>query len=335
MLNVAGRDCVLGVDISTYQGNPNFQRLALVRDFVYFKAGGADGSLYGDNKYQNSLQNTKANGIPGGAYYFMHGMFSGAQQGNHFCDIVGNYDLQLPPALDVEHASLTTQHVSDFIAVLNKRIGQRWTGPKGDPVSCIIYTGKQFENIVAPFGHIDLWLAAYTNPNYPSPNPGVNAIPLPSRYIPKAWSNWSIWQYAGEDGRIDGVSGACDQDVATKEWYDRVLNQHTGDWLDMIDEAKLEEIIKRVVTSDEVLTSIAAKVGFAESGDARVQGHSWAPSTDLRTVIEDVVKAMLDQLDPNRGVVGPAPGAKAIRTIDEDTNNKVNDILVRLTALEQ
>lgn len=295
---VGGRECVRGIDVSRWQGNVIWPQVkAAGVEFAFIKAGGADGGLYSDGWYLSNKVAAKNAGMPIGAYYFMHPSFSGAQQANHFCNLVGNYDLELPPTLDVETQGLTTQHVIDFISVLDQRIGKRWIGPTGKPVSCIIYSGAPFANILHGFQDWDLWLAAYTNPNYPNPNPaGTIFTNLAVARSIANWPAWSIWQAYGGDGRTPGVNGGCDNDVGTVEWFNRTLGHNSGgkDWLDM---ATMEEVEKASAKALKNLILNDAEVGSKIAYwvlRAVAEGQPEALAKDLPDL-----KKLVDQLTTN------------------------------------
>lgn len=125
-------------------------------------------------------------------------------------------------------------------------------------------------------------------------------------------NHWELWQ---NGVRIDPESSFEDARQSGRFVGTPVTPTTPVEWLDTVSETEVERIVVRAMKSDEVTSGIAKKSGFALSGDARVQGHSWAPSTDLRTVIEESVKALKDQLDPK--------GEGPIRSVVESTNNKV------------
>jgi hypothetical protein len=124
-----------------------------------------------------------------------------------------------------------------------------------------------------PFKDYDLWLAAYMNPNYPNPNPAgtiFTNLSLPTRYVPNPpWTNWSIWQAYGGDGRCPGVNGGCDSNVATVEWFNRTLNAIQEE-IDVTAEANIIERINRLEQTiaqyeddtRKILAALIDKEGF-------------------------------------------------------------------------
>lgn len=232
MTNVFGRDCVLGIDVSRWQGAIDWRAVAACRQFAYLKASGGDRGLYTDPTYAGHAAAT-AGLLPRGAYHFL-GLGDGATQADRFLDATGGYDgLELPPLVDFEPqpngTRTPTSVLTGFVDRLHQRLSRRWRGPTGLPVACAIYTGASMAGLVpGDYDRFDLHHAAYMNGAYPNPtaatagpNPAVDQLANPARFVIAPWGTWSLWQFAGEDGRVPGVAGGCDQNVATVEWFAR------------------------------------------------------------------------------------------------------------------
>lgn len=223
---VGGRTCDRGIDVSRWQGSIDWQAVARARAFAWIKASGGDGGVYPDGRYLENRAKAAATTIPTGAYHFLGAHVDGRAQARQFLATTSGYTGHaLPPVVDVEHAGTPAATVNAFLDELGRGLARRWPGPTGRPVAAVVYTGAPMANMVDPaWGVMDLWLAAYLSPTYPRPGPDVTALGTPDRYVPRrAWAGWSIWQWAGEDGRCPGVPGACDQNVATVEWLTRTL----------------------------------------------------------------------------------------------------------------
>lgn len=219
---VHGRPCVRGIDVSRWQGSIDWWAVARARAFGVIKASGGDGGLYTDGLYRQNLARVTATGMPSAAYHFLGAHIDGRQQAARFVAATDGYSAHaLPPVVDVEHAGTPAKIVADFVDELDRQVGRRWQGPAG-PIAALIYTGLPMQAILQPgWVQYDLWLAAYLSPTYPVPGPDVTALGRPR--VPRPWAAWSVWQWAGEDGRCPGVAGACDQNVATVEWFTRTL----------------------------------------------------------------------------------------------------------------
>lgn len=206
---VAGKECVMGVDVSRWQGNINWS--AFDKDFAIIKATGGDGGLYVDGMFATNMRNCTK---PRGAYHFASlAAYGAVQEADYFCNVLLNSEWanlpashKLPPVLDWEPTRAVAnsgQWVLAFLKQVEKRTGIR-------PV---IYTGAYVAlDRVLELLNYDLWLAAYTQ------SPPLCA----------PWGkNWSIWQYTSS-GHAGGIAGGVDSNAATVEWFNRVTQGGTS-----------------------------------------------------------------------------------------------------------
>lgn len=225
-VNIGGRECVRGIDIAVYQPNVDWAVVKQHRDFAFIKA--TEGTSYVDPKFAQHRNGATAVGLPLGAYHYLQ-TSDGTAQARNFLRATNNYaGFQLPVAVDFEQGGVSAPIANAFIAEIERTIGKPWVGPTGEPVACIFYTGNYFlpNGRDASWARMDLWVAAYTNRNYPNPGPEPQFLPVPGARFP--WSTWSVWQCNGGDGRCPGVGGGttpCDQNVGTVEWFNRVLQR--------------------------------------------------------------------------------------------------------------
>ena len=195
-----GRECVQGVDISRWQGKPDYSAFNL--DFAYIKASGGDAAQpYEDSEFRRNSLWPK----PWGAYHFASNMARPAPtEALFFCQVIRGTGWTLPPALDWEVASGLNEWdcltwVLTFCQTVEAELG----------VKPIIYTGSYVTlHRGAALLAYDLWYAGYV------------AHPLPC----PPWPTWSLWQY-GSTGTAVGIQGAVDSDYADKAWFDRVLSR--------------------------------------------------------------------------------------------------------------
>lgn len=201
---------VHGVDVARYQGNVNWP---LARrsgvSFAFIKA--TEGGDYTDPMFQRYWAETRAAGIPRGAYHFYYFCRSGAEQAAWFIANVPRERGALPPVLDLEWNSHSRscryrpspaevlREVNIFMSMLHQHYGQR----------PIIYTTVDFyrdtgvRNVNAEF-----WLrsvADHPRATYPG-------------------QRWSFWQYTGT-GTAPGFNGNVDLNafVGTRAQWNRWL----------------------------------------------------------------------------------------------------------------
>lgn len=186
---------VHGVDVSRYQGNVNWHaaRNAGV-SFAFIKA--TEGGDHSDPAFGRYWAETRAAGMPRGAYHFYYFCRSGAEQAAWFIANVPRERGALPPVIDLEwvHTSRTCRYkpsvaeikreAGQFISILHRHYGQR----------PIVYTTVDFYRDTR-LGDLnaEFWLRSVAD--------------HPSRIYPG--QRWTFWQYTGT-GTAPGFSGNVD-----------------------------------------------------------------------------------------------------------------------------
>ncbi len=207
ILLVGARTNELGIDVSNYNGEINWQAVKNSDiSFAFTKA--TEGETYVDELFTKNWQNMKSIGLIRGAYHFFRPLKDPNLQAENFLrqiqDTLEASDL--PAVLDVEHypekVELEWQQIS-----LSQRIDciQQWLNKVESATERkpIIYTSPGFwsqymENSQA-FTNYPLWLAHYTT----QPEPTVPA---------NNWGGkgWTFWQHT-ETGSVAGVNGQVDR----------------------------------------------------------------------------------------------------------------------------
>jgi lysozyme len=196
---------VLGIDVSRYQGEIDFDAVARsnVR-FVFCKA--TEGVTAIDPMFAANWSALAATPLLRGAYHFSRpggGDVGARAQAQHFADVVGDLTgpRTLPPALDIEtDGGLEPAAVIDWVRAFVSHAEQLFRR------EMIIYTGA-------------LWRAILNNPIVPEL--GTRML-WTARYgmqqpdVPNTWARWDFWQFTdgvrGEVQMIPGVKGPVDCD---------------------------------------------------------------------------------------------------------------------------
>ncbi len=197
----------LGLDISWYQQGIDWDKIndeviwkghALGKvSFIYIKV--TQGLVYQNSLALNQAQNAVKNNIPIGYYHFAEPVVGSAiKEAKYFNDATSDLpNASLFPMLDFEwdKMALTKQEAYDWINEFFQNVD-----------SVLLYSGQPYLNEHLPenhdLGRLTLWLSNY--------NPESQVI------IPSGWSDWSIWQFAGEEGRHPAFNGPVDMDLAKK-----------------------------------------------------------------------------------------------------------------------
>jgi GH25 family lysozyme M1 (1,4-beta-N-acetylmuramidase) len=202
----------MGVDVSSYQGAPNWSSVkASGISFAWAKA--TEGASITDGSFTYNQNNGKAAGVYMGAYHFAHPeLNSPSSEASHFWAVAGPYikadGKTLMPVLDFEVFSgvVGASSYSDwanqwFNDILN------YASAAGVAVKPILYTSScsacNFDSSVSRWMS---WIANYNGQNPQSGTPwsvcgGCNV-----------WGGWNAWQYSSS-GSVSGISGGCDVDV--------------------------------------------------------------------------------------------------------------------------
>lgn len=188
-----------GIDVSHYQGNIDWARVAEVGvEFAFIKA--TEGASYTDSFFKRNFTEAKTHGILAGAYHFFQPKVSVAKQVENFCrSYAVATDGDLPPVLDVEDESLwsgiSKKRAVDLIVAWIDGVRSRL----GEHVHPIIYASSAFVVDVlggdARLKEHPLWVAHYTSAAKPR--------------VPAPWSFWTFWQYT-DRGRVAGIAGGVD-----------------------------------------------------------------------------------------------------------------------------
>ena len=189
-----------GVDISKWQGNVDWDRIAGDGvSFAFVRVSDGLGSL--DQKFDRNWENAREAGIYTGVYQFFRPNQSVLGQADYLlekmgCDMVAKTcpwtEMDLPPVIDVEYrpSGWSKNQMRNAIRTWIDRVEEFGAEP-------IVYSGRYFwRDYVGTDEWSDhpFWIAHYTN-NCPN--------------IPDDWSDWDFWQYT-DSGSVSGVNGNTD-----------------------------------------------------------------------------------------------------------------------------
>lgn len=188
-----------GIDVSRWQGDFNFAKAkAEGVEFAIIKAGGGDGGLYKDSKYERDYSECVKNGISVGAYFFGQAMNTDAaiKEADYFCKLLAGKTFPYLVWYDVEAKMLNAKGLDAIvIAFINRVIANGYR--------CGIYASESTLKTLCK-------------------NAVINAYP----HWTARWSKTQptiktdIWQFGGEANyiRTNKVAGViCDQNYLLNE----------------------------------------------------------------------------------------------------------------------
>ena len=196
---------VAGFDISAHNGNINFK--GAVNDgmeFVWIKA--TEGVTFRDRKFSENHSKAGKAGLKRGAYHFFRFDKDGVEQAINLLETVGDRNLELGVAVDVESSGnpdgidpdLIKQRILAMVEYLNLR-----------GLAPTLYCNKTdyYKYLVDSFPGNSLWICSFSQDPIAAP--------------------WTFWQY-NHKGSVKGVKGDVDLNVfagTRKEWNDFISGQ--------------------------------------------------------------------------------------------------------------
>lgn len=181
---------VKGIDISGHNGSVDFAKAkADSIDFVYIKA--TEGIDFCDVMFARNCKGAKAAGLKVGAYHFFRFGTPGHLQAYHFLSTVGQYDLDLPLAIDVEDwyndEGVDDSEVREQLRVMVDALAS-------NGMRVMIYTNKEGYGrfVDSFFPDVDLWICS------------LGAKP--------PTGDWAVWQHS-HCGKVSGIETPVDVDA--------------------------------------------------------------------------------------------------------------------------
>ncbi len=204
----------LGIDVSSYQGHPDWSAIAGSGiTFAWAKA--TEGTSITDADFVYNMTNAKANGIPIGAYDFVHpNLNTPAQEAAHFWAVAGPYmkadGLSFMPMLDFEVFSGVTgaSTYSEWANLWCSNVVALAAAAGVKTKPCIYTSACHAGNFDTS---VRLWFADIANYNGLNPQTGN---PWNVCAGDDVWGSgvWHVWQYSST-ASVPGISGNCDVDV--------------------------------------------------------------------------------------------------------------------------
>lgn len=193
-----------GIDVSVWQGEPDFQRAQQSGvQFVIARAG--YGAGHADQQFARSAAECNRLGIPLGAYWFSYALSpeQAVQEARYCLEAVKAYRLEYPVFFDYEYASVEyAQH------------------------NGVTVTGELATQIVAAFcGELEsarYYAAFYTNEDLAGRLFDMEALARYDLWYASYQSSLSrqgvgLWQHSSA-GQVDGVAGDVDLDYSLRDY---------------------------------------------------------------------------------------------------------------------
>lgn len=285
---------IYGIDVSKHNTVTSWNAVkASGKKFVFIKLGwiNSDGSITKDKMFEEHYKNARAVGLDVGVYvysYLSDSKYSRVAARNTVNMLEGKM-ITYPVAFDFEEykisaklsKSANTDICYEFLSEV-QRLGY----------FAMMYTYTSFVqsylNIerLKPFA---MWIADYRDPT------GTNC---PYKGV------WGIWQYKGNTGKCNGVSGACDLDMSKYDYAATIKAKK----LNGLDKVKVEE-------SKEIVSPYKGK--FRVSQEFKGTAHQ---GLDLVGVDSKEIYATVDGVVQVSGNNDPNGFGIYVRILGDDGN---------------
>ncbi|MFO0547890.1 MAG: GH25 family lysozyme [Polyangiaceae bacterium] len=262
----APNDVVYGIDVSTYQGDVDWEAVAGA-GYKFAIARINHGSTM-DDQFDKNWPAIKAVGLIRGAYQFFEPGLDVPTQAQVVIDKLGKLGPgDLPAVIDVEATSGLPP--AEVAAAVGEWLDLVEAGTGKKP---IIYTGKYFwqDNVgSAAYADYPLWHAQYPDVCQPPANQPPPACGCAN--IAEQWSTWLMWQYTSSQI----VPGITENTVDTSVFF--------GNQADLVAFANQGGYAAKVVSVDAPATVLAGEtfdvvVTLENSG-----GKAWDAATKIGT----------------------------------------------------
>ena len=191
-----------GIDVSTYQGYPDWARVAADGvEFAMIKAtqGRAESSeayLFADSKFRYNITGAAAAGLPCGVYHYFTARTDAEcdREAEFFLKQIEPYrdKITLYAAVDVESRHLQGMSREALTAIVTRFCD----AVRGAGYKPIVYTNPDWlRNRLAGIGDNDLWLALWRS----------------AARKPTGYDRMQIWQWGAS--AVDGIAGEVDTNI--------------------------------------------------------------------------------------------------------------------------
>ena len=181
---------MLGVDVSSYQENVDFNKLKEQGvEFAYIKA--TEGATHTDTSFAQKWSDAESAGVLTGAYHFFSYGVDGAEQAKNFIETMVDLTDKLIPAVDMElsmkevmdppEIDVVVDGLKEFMKVVEEEYG----------VKPMIYAQKDYYDkyLAEDFSEYPRWVR---NVFYP--------------VMVDVGNDWTVWQYH-DKGELEGYEG--------------------------------------------------------------------------------------------------------------------------------
>lgn len=203
-------DYTLGVDVSTYQKNIDWEQVAASGiEFAIIRVGYRGytaGGLYEDAYFKQNIEGALAAGLDVGVYFFSQAVTvtEAVEEAEYVIEMIRQYDITYPVIFDWERVSTSDSRTKDT----GEEVVTACAAAFCEVVEAAGYIpmyyaspSKAYQMDLEYLTDYPFWLAHYT----------TNMAPTSYRYY------FDMWQYTSS-GSVPGISGNVDMNICMTRW---------------------------------------------------------------------------------------------------------------------
>lgn len=199
---------VLGIDVSKWQGNIDWNKAKRQIAFAIVRAGFGNLTSQKDTCFEENYKNAKSAAVPIGCYWYSYAKTpdDARKEADAFLEVVKGKQFEYPIYYDIEESDvlkLGKEKVSAIAKAFLDKVEKAgyWVG---------LYMSASYLNSVISDDikkRYAVWVAHYTNATKPSYN-----------------GTFGMWQYTSK-GKVDGIAGDVDMNRCYCYYEDHIRNK--------------------------------------------------------------------------------------------------------------
>lgn len=189
-----------GIDVSHWNGAPDWDKVKKTVDFAILKAGGSDSGVYTDSTFETNYKNAKSAGVPLGAYYYVGknciSRNDGIADAKRFLEILKGKTFEYPVYMDFEDPTAATKEGNTEACIGFCETMEAAGYYCGIYASDVSGFGDRLD--LKKLAKFDKWVARYGSK-------------------PTNTTEYGMWQHSST-GKVDGISGDVDLNECYKDY---------------------------------------------------------------------------------------------------------------------
>ena len=204
-----GKETFVGIDVSSYQGNIDWDKVKKDGvDFAMIRVGGRgygmEGKMYDDAMFEKNIEGAIDAGLDVGVYYFSQAITvkEAEEEAEYVLEKIKDYDISYPVVFDWERIGGTEARTYGLETDILCKIANTFCGMIADEgYTPMIYFNSYCGYVKYDLSEIDdydFWFARYND-------------------VPGFYYDFDMWQYR-DSGDVDGIDGNVDLNISFKDY---------------------------------------------------------------------------------------------------------------------